>query len=409
MPSADPLAARYDALVFDCDGVLYLRDQPVPGAPDVLRRTRALGCQLAFVTNNAATTPGAVAAKLTGFGAPVDPAEVVTSAQATVHLLGGADGLTGTRVLLVGGEGLRGELSRAGAHLLGPDEDWRLAELVVVGLAPDLSYEQLARATLAVAAGARFVRSNPDPSLPTPDGPWPGAGSIAGVVEAAAGRSPETAGKPAPAMFETAAARLGPGTRLMVGDRPDTDLDGAAALGWDTALVLSGVTVQADLPDLVRPPTWLLRDVGGLLDPPGPVLRAPLPGELSTVADLLGLPEPAASSVVAVGADGCLHGAVAWSGRGPDGQLHGPVVREDARRSGTGTRLLVTAATRLRAAGARQLLADVSGADTSGADASGADTSGDGAAAPFLHALGFTRTLDGRWSRPLVTGPAQPD
>src|SRR4029450_12672327 len=127
-------------------------------------------------------------------------------------------------------------------------------------------------ATLAIRAGARFVGSNPDTTLPTREGLWPGAGATLALLRGSTGLRPEAACKPDRALLETAAAAIGPGPYLMVGDRADTDLDGAHRLGWSTALVLSGVTGLADLPDLANAPDQLLADVGGALDPARPVV-----------------------------------------------------------------------------------------------------------------------------------------
>jgi HAD superfamily hydrolase (TIGR01450 family) len=355
------IADRYRALLFDLDGVLYLRDRVIPAAPRAVGELRRGGRALGFITNNSALAPEAVAAKLRRMGVDVGDEEIVTSAHATVHLLGGPATLGGARVLVVGGDGLRAALAGAGATVLAEGDDWRKADTVVVGLDPELTYDRLAAASLAVAAGARFVGSNPDRSLPSADGPLPGAGATLALLAATTGRQPEVAGKPAPALFETAAERVGPGPYLMVGDRVDTDLDGAQRLGWDTALVLTGVTRRAALLDEVTvPPTWLLRDVGGLLGAAQPAIRPPVPG-VHDVAALLGAPAGPERSVVAVAADGAVLGALAWDRDGRDATLRGPVVEPATRGEGTGTRLLLAAASRLRGEGVRRLRAAARG------------------------------------------------
>lgn len=364
---SSPLAGRYQALLFDCDGVLYLGEDVVPAAPAAVARIRATGCAVAFVTNNSSVAPAAVAARLARLGVPADAGEVTTSAQAAVAMLGGPEKLTGVQVLVVGGDGLRAELAAAGAVVLDPADDWRAASTVVVGFTRTLTYDQLRRATLAIGAGARFVGTNPDLTLPTPDGPWPGAGATLALLAAATGRQPEVAGKPEAPMLTTAAAAAGPGPYLMVGDRADTDLDGAARLGWDTALVLTGVTGPAQLLNLAHPPTFVLRDVGGLTAPVPPVIRAPDPAERPAARELLtagplgGAPTAAADpagSLVAVTDDGQLTGAVAWTRRGAaTAVVHGPAVISAARGQLTGTRLLLAAAAALRAQGVRRLVA----------------------------------------------------
>jgi glycerol 3-phosphatase-2 len=390
VPEPAALAAGYRGIVLDLDGVVYLGDQVVPAAPAALEGVRRLGVRLAFVTNNSFRPPELVASRLGRLGVKAAVEEVLTSAHATVRLLGGVDGLDGVKVLVVGGPGLRQALQDAGATLV-DGADWRQAEVVAVGFDPDLTYERVRTAALAIRAGARFVGSNPDTTLPTPEGFWPGAGATLAMLRAATGVRPEVAGKPEPALFETAADAIGPGPYLMVGDRADTDLDGAHRLGWSTALVLSGVVAPADLPDLVVAPDHLLADVGGLLDPPGPTIREATPADIPAAAALLatcrgpdatrdpaaagraaapataggeppqatrGATDPAAAGVTLVADDGAgVVGAVAWRRWGELAVVTGPVVEGRWRGRLVGTRLLVAACVAARAAGLRRVAA----------------------------------------------------
>jgi glycerol-1-phosphatase len=367
------LAAGYRGIVLDLDGVVYLGDEVVPAAPAAVQGVRGLGVRLAFVTNNSLRPPELVAEKLGRLGVKAAVEEILTSAHATVRLLGGRDGLDGTKVLVVGGPGLRRALQDAGARLI-DGADWRQAEVVAVGFDPELTYERVRTAALAIRAGARFVGSNPDTTLPMPDGDWPGAGATLAMLRAATGVRPEVAGKPERALFETIAAAIGPGPYLMVGDRADTDLDGAHRLGWATALVLSGVVTPADLPELTVAPDHLLADVGGLLDPPGPAVREATPADTRAAAALLatcqdldatvGVAElgatPAAgaagpgATLVAVDG-GRLVGAVRWRRRGAATVVTGPVVEGRWRGRLVGSRLLVAACVAARAAGLRRV------------------------------------------------------
>jgi glycerol 3-phosphatase-2 len=362
--------------VFDLDGVVYLGEEVVAAAPGALDQVRGLGVKVAFVTNNSYRPPGQVAEKLNRLGVKAAEDEVLTSAQAAVRLLGGRDGLDGVRVLVVGGPGLRRALEAAGARLVeGPA--WREAE-------------------------ARFVGSNPDTTLPTREGLWPGAGATLALLRASTGVRPEVAGKPERALLETAASAIGPGPYLMVGDRADTDLDGARRLGWSTALVLSGVTGLADLPDLANAPDHLLADVGGLLDPPGPVVRPATEADQAAAARLLGAAAggghrsgpaagggPGAASgpsgnpgapsgnpgepLLLVAVDGeRVVGAAAVGRDGNLGLLDGPVVEEAWRGRLVGTRLAAAACIQARDAGLRRVTAP-------------------GAAEGFLTRLGFRR------------------
>jgi glycerol-1-phosphatase len=352
------LAAGFGGVVFDLDGVVYLGEQVVPAAPAALDQVRGLGVKVAFVTNNSYRPPDRVAGKLNRLGVKAAEGEVLTSAQAAVRLLGGRDGLEGVRVMVVGGPGLRQALEAAGARVVdGPA--WREAEVVAVGFDPDLTYARVRDATLAIRAGARFVGSNPDTTLPTPDGFWPGAGATLALLRASTGVRPEVAGKPERALLDTAAAAIGPGPYLMVGDRADTDLDGAHRLGWSTALVLSGVTRPADLPDLATAPDHLLADVGGLLDPPGPAVRPATGADRGAAAALLGADEDGGTRpLVAVAReDGQVVGAAAVRPDGSAGWLDGPVVEEAWRHRLVGTRLVMAACIEARAAGLARVAA----------------------------------------------------
>jgi HAD superfamily hydrolase (TIGR01450 family) len=334
-----PLAARFRALAFDLDGTIYLEDEVVPAAPGTLRAIRELGVRIAFVTNNATRPAAAVVEKLGGLGIKATVEEVLTSSQAAVTLLGGEAALRGRGVLVVGGAGLREAMAGAGARLLEP-KDWRRAEVVAAGLDPDFTYEKARAAVLAIAAGARFVGSNPDASLPTPEGPWPGAGAVLAFLSTGSGRQAEIAGKPARAMFEALAAALGPGPRMMVGDRVDTDLAGAQALGWTTALVLTGVTRLDQLLDAELVPDHLLADVGGLMDEPSPEIR--VEGEGDRLRALAGAA-----------------GSLAVTRDGERARLEELRVVEAWRGRLVGTRLLLAATARLREAGVRRLEADL--------------------------------------------------
>lgn len=233
----------HDAVLLDLDGVVYAGDHAVPGAPEALARLRADGTALRFVTNNASRTPEQVAAKLVGVGVEATAEEVLGSARAAVELLVSQVGLArGARVAVVGGDGLLVALQEqglVGVPVLEVDER---PDAVVQGFAPDLGWAHLAAATRWVVAGAPWVATNLDRTIPTSHGVAPGNGILVGAVAEAAGRSPvAVAGKPEPHLFASAARSCGAGNPLVVGDRLDTDIAGGRAAGFTTALVLTGV------------------------------------------------------------------------------------------------------------------------------------------------------------------------
>ncbi|MGO8961344.1 MAG: HAD-IIA family hydrolase [Streptosporangiaceae bacterium] len=260
---ADPLSQHYDAALLDLDGVVYLGGAPIPGAADALAVAAKRGMRLAYVTNNASRTPTAIAAQLSGMGVPATATDIVTSAQAAAHLL--ADRFpAGSPVLVVGGMGLRLAVRGRGLRPVTTAADAPVA--VVQGYAHDISYGLLAEAALALRAGAFYVASNADPTLPTPRGLQPGNGSLVQLLVTATGCLPVVAGKPEPPLHAESVQRVGARRPLVVGDRLDTDIEGAVRGGADSLLVLTGVTRPADLllASSQHRPTYLAADLAGL-------------------------------------------------------------------------------------------------------------------------------------------------
>jgi HAD superfamily hydrolase (TIGR01450 family) len=251
------LLRSYSGVVLDLDGVVVLGTCLIPGADAALAAVRDAGVGLAFVTNNATRTAAQVVDVLRAVGVPARHDEVVTSAMAAADLLE-----PGTRCLVIGMEGLHAALEARGCtEVREPGQ----AQAVVVGLDRDLRYDDLRRATLALRRGARFVAANTDRTFPAAEGLEPGAGAIVAALVAASDRQPEVAGKPHAPLFETAAGHLPAGRLLMVGDRLDTDIAGAAALGWDTALVLTGVATALEAAAAVPPPTYVAESLAALV------------------------------------------------------------------------------------------------------------------------------------------------
>ena len=242
---------------------MYLGGTPIEGAADALADAAKRGMKLAYVTNNASRTPNAIAAQLSGMGVPATATDIVTSAQAAAHVL--ADRLpAGAPVLVVGGTGLRLAVRDRGLRPVTSAAERPLA--VVQGYSHDISYGLLAEAALALQAGALYVVSNADATLPTPRGPQPGNGSLAQVLIHATGSTPVVAGKPEPPLHAESVQRVGAVRPLIVGDRLDTDIEGAVRGGADSLLVFTGVTQPPDL--LLAPPqrrpTYIVADLTGL-------------------------------------------------------------------------------------------------------------------------------------------------
>jgi HAD superfamily hydrolase (TIGR01450 family) len=260
----EPLHSAYDVALLDLDGVVYIGGTAIPGAPEALLKAAQDGMRLAYVTNNAFRTPAAVADLLTGMGVPAVPQDVVTSAQAAARLL--ADKLpVGAKVLVIGGTGLRLAIRERGLVPVSTAAD--KPQAVVEGYAPGIAYSALAEGGLAVGDGALLVATNADSTLPGPHGRQPGNGSMIQVIMHATGAEPLVAGKPEPPLHRESVLRTGAQRPLVVGDRLDTDIEGAHRVGADSLLVLTGVTRPADLvcaPPHHRP-TFIAADLRGLL------------------------------------------------------------------------------------------------------------------------------------------------
>jgi HAD superfamily hydrolase (TIGR01450 family) len=228
----------FDAILLDMDGVLYHGDRPLPGAKDFLERIRQI--PHLFITNNPILAPEAVVEKLARMGLPRPaPQQIITSAQATARWL--AKEKPGFSYFAVGAEGLHQALRQVGR------EDPANADFVVVGEGPGIDFDSLTRGiNLIVKQGARLVATNPDINVDaTIDGEHrlaPGGGALVAPFAVASGVEPVVIGKPNPLLFEMALEQLDcvPERCLMIGDRPDTDIAGAAALGMQTALVRTG-------------------------------------------------------------------------------------------------------------------------------------------------------------------------
>lgn len=257
MEERRPGDVRYAGVVIDLDGVCYRGDRVVEGSVEAVQRLRAAGIAVTFATNNATRTPQEAAGKLRRMGYEADADDLVTSAVAAAAMID-----PGSRCLVIGMDGLREAVVARGCELV---DDPEQTDVVVTGLDTRLTYERLTAATRALLRGARFIAANADHTFPTSDGISPGAGALLAALETASQRTAEVAGKPEKGLYETAATKLPDGPLLMIGDKLETDVAGAAALGWDTALVLTGVSSREDAEAASPRPTWVADDLATLV------------------------------------------------------------------------------------------------------------------------------------------------
>ncbi len=258
-----PLADRFDGLLIDLDGVVWIGREPVPGSPEALRALLAAGKRLVFVTNNPGKHPAAYAERLGEMGVAVEESRIVTAGMVAARLAGEAAGAGG--VFVIGAPALKELVAATGARVL-DGADGREADAVVVSGHRGFDYGELLTAKRALDRGAALFATSHDPTMPFPGGEVPGTGAILAAVETASGKRAEIAGKPERHLFEMAREALGvEGPTAMVGDRISSDIEGGRRAGLETILVLSGTTTREQAEAADPAPDFVLEDLSGLL------------------------------------------------------------------------------------------------------------------------------------------------
>jgi HAD superfamily hydrolase (TIGR01450 family) len=239
-----PLLRRYDHVLLDLDGCVWVGEDCTPGAAEALAELRAAGKSLMFLTNDTRRSPEEYVRKLWSLGLKASLEEVVTVGAAVQYVLAGRERTTTAYV--IGAPAIFRHVTEAGWRVVNDTDDGVTADVVVIAGHDEFHFAELREATQAALAGAELIAAGRDRTFPTASGIWPGTGAIVAALEYASDRSARSVGKPDPLMFETALDRLGAGKALVVGDRLDSDLAGAAAAGLDAAIVLSGVSTRAE-------------------------------------------------------------------------------------------------------------------------------------------------------------------
>lgn len=259
-----PIEGR-ELILVDLDGIVYRGSRAIPGAVESLIRANETA-QLGYITNNASKTVATVAETLRGFGLPADEHRVITSPQAAVKLLLQTVPPPAT-ILIVGGDGIEEELLRSGYRVTRKADDAPAA--VVQGFAPHVGWSDLAEAAFALQEPIPWIATNTDWTLPLERGLAPGNGTLVSAVHTAVARLPAFAGKPETPIFETALDRFGTRQALMIGDRLDTDIQGANAVGIASAHVLTGVDRPKQLLAAAQNmrPTYIVENLSNLFDP----------------------------------------------------------------------------------------------------------------------------------------------
>lgn len=235
---------QFDVLLADLDGVVYEGTRAIAGAPEAISELAKAGVPIGYVTNNSSRKPEAIADQLAGFGVQVSPDDIIGSGKTGVELLATLIP-AGSKVLVVGGEGLRARVIEGGFELAASSEDKPAG--VIQGFAPDVAWRDLAEAAYSIQNGAKWVATNQDWTLPQEKGMAPGNGTLVSAVHTAVGELPLVAGKPESAIFHAAVKHFEAKSPLFIGDRIDTDITGANRAGIPSVLVMTGVSTRKEV------------------------------------------------------------------------------------------------------------------------------------------------------------------
>lgn len=259
------IPSNIKALILDMDGVIWKADAPIGNLPETFAHIRKHGLKFVFATNNGTKTPKEYQQKLADLGVEVEPGQVVTSALAVADMLAHKY-LRGTKIFMIGGQGVREALEEKGFELLSTDNAPE-AQAFVMGIDREINFQKVAEAALLVRAGIPFYTTNTDRTFPTPRGEIPGSGAWVSLITTATNVEPVIAGKPFPYLMDLSLDRLGTTKEetLVVGDRLETDIAAGQVVGCPTALMLSGVSTREQADAWKPSPTMIAESLAELV------------------------------------------------------------------------------------------------------------------------------------------------
>lgn len=253
-------------LLLDGDGVLWRSDEAVPGLHELFEVVKERGINWALITNNATRQLERYVEKFESFGIEADIENIFSAASATGEYLCQRYE-PGTTIFVLGEIGLVETLRSAGFDVYtGEEIPDKPITLVIAAMDRDLTYRKLDIATHLIRGGATFIGTNPDKTIPTPDGLSPGSGTMLAALVASTDVEPLIVGKPKPAIFQTAMAHFDadPATTFMVGDRLETDILGAVNAGISSILVLTGASTRDMIKERDYQPDYIFDSIAEL-------------------------------------------------------------------------------------------------------------------------------------------------
>ena len=260
------IPSHIKALILDMDGVIWKADAPIGDLTSIFKRIRERSLKFVFATNNSTRTSEQYVEVLKELGMDVEPWQVVTSSQGVAHAVA-QKFPRGTKVFMIGEDGIRMALEERGFEILSVEEAPH-AQAVVMGIDRNINFQKVVEATLLVRNGIPFYATNTDKTFPTPRGEIPGSGVWISVITTATGTQPIIAGKPFPFLMELSLEKLSTKKEetLVVGDRLETDIAAGQAVGCSTALVLSGVSTQEQSNKWEPKPDIIAKDLATLIE-----------------------------------------------------------------------------------------------------------------------------------------------
>jgi 4-nitrophenyl phosphatase len=246
----------YQLYLIDLDGTMFRGNEKIEEAPLFIKHLQDTNQDFLFLTNNSTKKPSDVVLHLASFGIEVDESKVYTTSLAMAQYI--STQKAGASVYMIGEEGLRIALQEAGCKLIAEDHNLEQVDFVVMGLDRQITYEKLAKAALAVRAGATFLSTNADKALPTERGLLPGNGSLTSVITTSTRIEPLFIGKPEPLMIELILKKKGLDKKdlLLIGDNYETDILAGIVANIDTAIVFTGFTSKEELDQVKVKPTY---------------------------------------------------------------------------------------------------------------------------------------------------------